>query len=80
MPELIKFVLIFVMFAFVMLAVMVDAVLKYALPELKLLTFSVSVNVLAKSVVPELINCVKVEPAYTLFATTLKAFKELVFA
>ena len=70
----------FVTFAFVMLAVIVDALLKNALPELKLLAFNTPVVVLAKSVVPELINREKVELANTLFPTTLKAFTELVFA
>jgi hypothetical protein len=63
-----------------MLAVIVDALLKNALPELKLLAFNTPVVVLAKSVVPELINREKVELANTLFPTTLKAFTELVFA
>lgn len=70
----------FVMFALVMLAVMVEALLKNAFPELKLLAFNTLVVVLAKSVVPELINREKVEPANTLLPTTLKAVKELVFA
>ena len=85
MPELRKLVLIFVifafaMFAFVMLAVMVDALFKNALPELKLLAFNTPVVVLAKSVVPELMNREKVEPINALLPTTLKAVKELVFA